>query len=335
MRPRTSFRISTPDGSAVSFEGAVPLSPKVSIPMGQSPAQALGIEKRQSVTVRVEREEERNARLAKEKEGREKKEKEEREKKEEKDMLEQERREREERERVEREEQERVEEEEAKLKAEAEAKAKAELKAKEKEEAEAKAKAAAEAIEAKAKADAEAAAKAAAEVKEQAKAEAADATTAETRDNATPVDPPKPTCNGLLPNTIPERPSPLSISATASERPKYPAPNLSKLANPPSGPSSSFSKETPKQHNAILSSANSSTGVFTLPVVEDENMYQRSDPSPRSISDGTEAEQGTDEEDALEPPAPVAISKTVVQKKVNDYIKVFRRLSIHLSWWLT
>ncbi|KAG9100203.1 hypothetical protein FRC06_004447 [Ceratobasidium sp. 370] len=295
MRPRSSIRISTPDGSAVSFEGTVPPSPKVSIGVGQGGGPAVSLPKRQSV--RLESAEEKAARLAKEKEEKEKKEREEREKKEEKERLEreakekeerereekerkereekeakeraereererlerearekeeQERKEREEKERLEREEKERIErekaeaearakaEEEARLKAEAEAKAKAEAEAKAKEEAEAKARAEAEAAaaaaaaaEAKAKEEAEAAAKAKAEAEEQARAEAeakakaeaeAAATAAEARDTISPVESPKPTSNGLLPSTIPERPSPLSISTTASERPKRPVP---------------------------------------------------------------------------------------------------------------
>ncbi|KAG9120183.1 hypothetical protein FRC07_004418, partial [Ceratobasidium sp. 392] len=290
MRPRAQIRISTPDGSALSFEGAVPPSPRVSIGMGQGGAPPVSLPKRQSV--RLESAEEKNARLAKEKEEKEKKEREEREKKEEKERLEreakekeekereekerkereekervereerervereqrekeeQERKEREEKERIEREERERVErekaeaeakakaEEEARLQAEAEAKAKAEAELRAKEEAEAKVKAEAEAAaaaaEAKAKEEAEAAAakaKAEAEAEEQAKAEAeakakadAEAAAAEARDTLSPVESPKPTSNGLLPSTIPDRPSPLSISTTAGERPKRPVP---------------------------------------------------------------------------------------------------------------
>ncbi|KAG8745160.1 hypothetical protein FRC10_008613 [Ceratobasidium sp. 414] len=295
MRPRAQIRISTPDGSALSFEGTVPPSPKVSIGVGQGAGPPVSLPKR-SAAVRLESAEDKSARLAREKEEKEKKEREEREKKEEKERLEREakekeekereekvrkereeieakeraereererverearekeereRKEQEEKERLEREERERVErdkaeaeakakaEEEARIKAEVEARAKAEAEAKAKEEAEAKARAEAEAAaaaaaaEAKAKEEAEAAAKAKAEAEEKARAEAeaeakakaeADAAAAEARDTVSPVESPKPTSNGLLPSTIPERPSPLSISTTANERPKRPVP---------------------------------------------------------------------------------------------------------------
>ncbi|QRW12604.1 eukaryotic translation initiation factor 4G [Ceratobasidium sp. AG-Ba] len=198
-------------------------------------------------------EKEREEKERKEREEKERIEREERERveREAKEKEEKERKEREEKERIEREERERVErekaeaeakakaEEEARLKAEEEARLKAEeearLKAEEeariaaeakaKEEAEAKAKAEAEA---KAKEEAEAT-KARAEAEEKAKADAeakakADAEAAEARDTISPVESPKPTSNGLLPSTIPDRPSPLSISTTANERPKRPVP---------------------------------------------------------------------------------------------------------------
>ncbi|KAG9085545.1 hypothetical protein FS749_004337 [Ceratobasidium sp. UAMH 11750] len=203
MRPRASIRISTPDGSAVSFEGTVPPSPKVSIGMGQGGGPPVSLPKRQSVTVRMESAEEKNARMAKEKEDKEKKEREEREKKEEKERLEREAKEKEEKEREEKERKER-EEKEAKERAEREERERIEREAREKEEqerrereekerlereelerierekaeAEAKAKAEEEArlkaeAEAKAKAEAEAKAKEEAEAKARAEAEAA------------------------------------------------------------------------------------------------------------------------------------------------------------------
>lgn len=77
-------------------------------------------------------------------------------------------------------------------------------------------------------AKAEAEATAAAEAKAKADAEAAAAKAAsEARDAISSIDSSKPTSSGLLPSTIPERPSPLSISTTVpatTQRPKRPIP---------------------------------------------------------------------------------------------------------------
>ncbi|KAF8678776.1 ARM repeat-containing protein [Rhizoctonia solani] len=105
------------------------------------------------------------------------------------------------------------EEEERKAKEEMERKLKEEEERKAKEEAEAKAK------EEKAKAEAEAKAKAEVDAAKE-EAEAKEAATEEARDTvpASPISSPKPP-NGLLPSTIPDRPSPLSNSTTAPGRP--------------------------------------------------------------------------------------------------------------------
>ncbi|CAE6418580.1 unnamed protein product [Rhizoctonia solani] len=299
------IRISTPNGDAVTFEGQLPASPKVTTPIPP---------KRQSVIVRMETEQQKNERLAKEREekereAREKAEKEQKEKErieaekrakeeaERKEKEEAERKIREEEERKAKEEAERKAEEERKVREEAERKAEEERKAKEeeerriaeelrvkeeaerkvKEEEERKAREEAERLEAerkakeeaerkikeeeerKAKEEAEAAARAEAEAKakeeaEKAKAEAEakakaeaaaaaakeeaeakEAAAEEARDtiSASPISSPKP-ANGLLPSTVPDRPSPLSTSTTpgrpsplsisTNERPKRPVP---------------------------------------------------------------------------------------------------------------
>ncbi|CAE7085121.1 unnamed protein product, partial [Rhizoctonia solani] len=297
------IRISTPNGDAVTFEGQLPASPKVTTPIPP---------KRQSVVVRMETEQQKNERLAKEqeekeKEAREKAEKAEKERKE-KERIEEEKRAKEEAERKEKEEAERKakEEEERKVREEAERKADEERKIREaaerkaeeerkakeaeerriaeearakeeaarKEEEERKAREEAERLEAerkakeeadrkaeeerKAKEDAEEAARVEAEAKakeeaEKAKAEAdakaeaeaaakeaeaKEAAAEEARDTvpASPISSPKPS-NGLLPSTVPDRPSPLSTSTTpgrpsplsisttsANDRPKRPVP---------------------------------------------------------------------------------------------------------------
>ncbi|CAE6375738.1 unnamed protein product, partial [Rhizoctonia solani] len=112
------------------------------------------------------------------------------------------------------------EEEERKVKEEAERKAKEEEERKVQEEAEAKAKeekVKAEA-DAKAKVDADADVDADATAKEEAEAKEAAAEEARDTVSASPISSPKPT-NGLLPSTIPDRPSPLSTSTTAPGRP--------------------------------------------------------------------------------------------------------------------